>query len=147
MAVTVETLRNSHIGLRAASPVYRLWKDKWTDFWAEQNYAAVFLLRSRTCLQYFVFYEKSKIFLEVCKWPHYGHPSGWYGQRVLEKFPVNSALYHAHSRCFIASIYCSDILQVYIADIYCRYILQVCEWWAVKQDKVQILISLYRLKK
>ena len=53
-----------------------------------------------------LYFMKNKIFLAVCNLPYYRQPSRCYGQRVLEKIPVNRALCYVHSGCFIVSIYC-----------------------------------------
>jgi len=62
MAVTLEALRNSHIGLRAASRVYHLWKDKWWDIWKEKIIGC-FSASVRNLLSIFYVSWKSKIFL------------------------------------------------------------------------------------
>ena len=105
MAVTLEAIRNSHIGLRAASCDHHLRRDTWRVTWMEKI-TRLFVCFSQEHTFNILYFMKNKIFLAVCNLPYYRHPSRCYGQRVLENFPVNRALCYVHSGCFIVSIYC-----------------------------------------
>jgi len=72
---------------------------------AGKSYAFVYLLVRNLLLIIYILCNPN-VFLEVCNFPYYRHISGSYGQRVLEKFPVNSALCHVYKECFIVNVYC-----------------------------------------
>jgi len=69
-----------------------------------------------------MFYVNPQCFPSSLQFAILSAPSGREGQRVLEKFPVNSALCHVHSGCIIVNIYCRYILQIYTADILQIYV-------------------------
>jgi len=104
MEATLEELRNSHICLRAASLVYHLRKYTWKNTETERIYEAGFLLCSGTYV-YILSFVEIRTFLQLSNLPCYRQPSRYYGQRVMETFPVNSALCHVHSGYCIVNIY------------------------------------------
>ena len=106
MAVTLEAVRNSHIIFHAASCDYHLRRDTLRITYMEKKITRLFVCFVHKLTVIFYVSWETNIFLAVCNLPYYRHPSVCYGQQVLEKFPVNSALCHVYSRCFIVNIYC-----------------------------------------
>jgi len=102
--VYLEDLRNSRIGLVQHHVTIIFGKIREGSLTWKKLRGCLSASVSQELTFNILYLRNPNVSLTVCNLPYYRHPSVCCGQQVLGKFPVNSALCHVYSGCFVVNI-------------------------------------------